>query len=100
MHEWERFLEGAHGRAKLALAVSTIGSPPAIPSSRSPLTPGASGNASESLAEPAVRHLANWPQLRPDLPVSGVVLIINHQARIDPLDRTPAHTSARSSLRH
>jgi hypothetical protein len=51
---------------------------------------GTSGNASESLAEPAVRHLNTWPQLRPDLPVSGVVLIINHQARIHPLDRTPA----------
>jgi hypothetical protein len=49
---------------------------------------GTSGKASESLTEPARRHLATWPQLRPDLPVGGVVLIVNHQARTYPLDRT------------
>ncbi len=51
---------------------------------------GTSGNAPENLAEPARRHLTTWPQLRPDLTVRGVVLIVNHQARTQPLDRTPA----------
>jgi hypothetical protein len=49
----------------------------------------ATGNAPERLAEAPSRHLATWPQLRPEIPVSGVVLVVNHQAKIHPLDRSP-----------
>lgn len=49
----------------------------------------ASGNAPERLAEAPTRHLATWPQLRPEIPVAGVVLVVNHQAKIHPLDRSP-----------
>jgi hypothetical protein len=47
----------------------------------------ASGNPSESLVDDALRHLATWPALRPDLPVEGVVLVVNHQTRLHPFDR-------------
>ena len=55
----------------------------------------ASGNPSESLAEPPVRHLRTWPNLKPDLPVSGVVLVLSHQIRSHPLDRSPEPYSRR-----
>lgn len=48
------------------------------------------GNAAENLTEAARRHLATWPQLRPDIAVTDVVLVINHQTRTHPLDRSPA----------
>jgi hypothetical protein len=34
------------------------------------------------------RHLDTWPQLRPDEPVSGGVLVVNHQHRRHPSERT------------
>jgi hypothetical protein len=46
-----------------------------------------SGNPSESLVDDALRHFATWPALRPELPVEGVVLVLNHQTRLHPLDR-------------
>jgi hypothetical protein len=48
----------------------------------------ASGSPKESLAEAPVRHLATWPHLRPGIVVSGVALVVNHQTRTHPLDRT------------
>jgi hypothetical protein len=52
----------------------------------------AAGNAGERLAEAPARHLATWPELRTDLPVTGVVLVINHQTKTHPLDRTAPYT--------
>jgi hypothetical protein len=49
----------------------------------------ASGNASERLVDDAKRHLATWPELRPDIEVEGILLIVNHQATAHPLDRSP-----------
>jgi hypothetical protein len=48
----------------------------------------ASGNASEDLVKAAQRHLETWPELRPDLPVEGMTLIVNHQTRTHPLERS------------
>lgn len=45
------------------------------------------GPAGERLAEAPGRHLSTWPQLRPDLPVDGIVLVLNHQTKTHPLDR-------------
>jgi hypothetical protein len=45
------------------------------------------GAAGERLAEAPARHLATWHELRPDLPVDGVVLVLNHQTKLHPLDR-------------
>jgi hypothetical protein len=46
-------------------------------------------NASESLINALRRHLQTWPQLRPELPVGGGVLVVNHQLRLPPADRSP-----------
>ncbi len=48
----------------------------------------ASGPAQESLVGHLQRHLDTWPQLRPDEPVSGGVLVVNHQHRRHPSERT------------
>jgi hypothetical protein len=48
----------------------------------------ASGPAQESLVGHLDRHLATWPQLRPDEPVGGGVLVVNHQHRLHPSERT------------
>jgi hypothetical protein len=48
------------------------------------------GNAPEKLAEAPTRHLATWPELRPDIAVSGVALVLSHQTKAHPLDRSPA----------
>ena len=50
----------------------------------------AAGNPKEMLAEAPMRHLATWPRLRPDITVSRVALILNHQHRTHPLDRSPS----------
>jgi hypothetical protein len=47
----------------------------------------ASGPAGEHLVGHLERHLATWPQLRPD-PVSGGVLVVNHQHKLHPSERT------------
>jgi hypothetical protein len=47
-----------------------------------------SGAAQESLVGHLQRHLATWPQLRPDEPVDGGVLIVNHQHKLHPAQRT------------
>ncbi|HUX72144.1 MAG TPA: hypothetical protein VMV41_16630, partial [Cellulomonadaceae bacterium] len=50
----------------------------------------ASGNPKETLAEAPMRHLTTWPSLRPGIAVSGVALILNHQHKTHPLDRSPS----------
>jgi len=47
----------------------------------------ASGAAPEQLVSYLRRHLTTWPQLRPE-PVTGGVLIVNHQHRLPPSERT------------
>jgi hypothetical protein len=47
----------------------------------------ASGAAPESLVGHLQRHLVTWPQLRPDEPVDGGVLIVNHQHKLHPAQR-------------
>lgn len=48
----------------------------------------AGGNASEKLADFLRKHLETWPSLRPDLPVTGGTLIVNHQHKTEPQERT------------
>lgn len=47
-----------------------------------------SGRANEKLVAALYRHLDTWPQLKPHLPVDGGVLIVNHQHRLDPAERS------------
>jgi hypothetical protein len=54
----------------------------------------ASGAAAEHLVGHLQRHLDTWPQLRPDHPVTGGVLIVNHQHKLHPSERT-AHVYSR-----
>lgn len=48
---------------------------------------GVSGRASENLVADLQRHLNTWPQLRPDVPVTSGVLVVNHQHKLDPAQR-------------
>lgn len=45
-------------------------------------------NASESLVDDLLRHLRTWPDLRPELAVGGGALIVNHQHRLPPDQRS------------
>lgn len=45
-------------------------------------------NASESLVNDLFRHLRTWPELRPELPVGGGALVVNHQHRLPPDQRS------------
>ena len=47
----------------------------------------ASGRANESLVAKLLGHLQTWARVAPDNPVSGGVLIVNHQHRLKPADR-------------
>lgn len=47
----------------------------------------ASGAAGENLVGDLQKHLATWPQLRPDKPVTGGAMVVNHQHRLHPSDR-------------
>ena len=49
----------------------------------------ASGNASEDLVDAARRHLDTWPELRPDIAVEGITLIVSRQTKSHPLQRPP-----------
>jgi hypothetical protein len=55
---------------------------------------GSGGPAREDLVSYLVRHLQTWPELRPDLPVDGGVLVVNHQHKVHPTERTE-HVYAR-----
>jgi len=46
-------------------------------------------NARESLVNDLRRHLQTWPDLRPEISVGGGVLVVNHQHRCPPADRSP-----------
>lgn len=46
-----------------------------------------SGAAPERLADDLRRHLTTWPQLRPNEPVAGGVLVVNHQHKLNPSER-------------
>lgn len=48
----------------------------------------AGGNASERLVAALDRHLQTWPAIRPSEPVSGGVLVVNHQHKLDPDERS------------
>jgi hypothetical protein len=48
----------------------------------------ASGAAPELMVSHLQRHLDTWPQLRPDEPVAGGVLVVNDQHRLHPSERT------------
>ncbi|WP_206307371.1 hypothetical protein [Streptomyces sp. ICN441] len=48
----------------------------------------ASGPAQEHLVGHLQRHLETWPQLRPGEPVSDGVLIVNHQHKLHPSERS------------
>lgn len=48
----------------------------------------AGGNAPEKLVGALERHLKTRPQLRPDDPVEGGALVVNHQHRSDPQKRS------------
>jgi len=48
------------------------------------------GGAKESLVADLYRHLDTWPQLRPDQPVDGGVLVVNHEHKKDPRERSAA----------
>ncbi|NRQ38090.1 hypothetical protein HII36_40615 [Nonomuraea sp. NN258] len=48
----------------------------------------AAGNAPEKLVGALERHLATWPSLRPDVPIGAGVLVVNHQHRKDPNNRS------------
>jgi hypothetical protein len=47
-----------------------------------------SRNAPESFVGDLERHLRTWPQLRPDDPVTGGALVVNHQHQLDPAERS------------
>jgi hypothetical protein len=48
----------------------------------------ASGPAQEAFVGHLQRHLETWPQLRPSEPVHGGVLIVNHEHKKHPSDRS------------
>lgn len=48
----------------------------------------AGGNAAEKLVAALDRHLQTWPAIRPSEPVSGGVLVVNHQHKLDPAERS------------
>jgi hypothetical protein len=48
----------------------------------------AGGNAAEKLVAALDRHLQTWPAMRPSEPVSGGVLVVNHQHKLDPAERS------------
>lgn len=50
---------------------------------------GVSGPAQENLVGHLQRHLETWPKLRPEVPVSGGVLIVNYQHKLHPSERSP-----------
>lgn len=46
------------------------------------------GAAQEHLVGHLQLHIDTWPQLRPDQPVTGGVLTVNHQHKLHPSERT------------
>jgi hypothetical protein len=50
----------------------------------------AGGNAPERLAGALQRHQQTWPELRPDQPLAGTALVVNHQHKQPPAQRSAA----------
>lgn len=48
-----------------------------------------SGGAPERAYQDLIRHLREWPSLPGSRPIEGGVLVINHEIRTVPLDRSP-----------
>lgn len=48
----------------------------------------AGGNANERLADALRKHLRTWPQMNPKAPAHGAALVVNHQHKLPPSDRT------------
>jgi hypothetical protein len=48
----------------------------------------AGGAASEKLVNALHKHLETWPRLRPGQPVGGGALVVNHQHKLDPRERS------------
>jgi hypothetical protein len=76
-------LDDELGAGKSADLLATYG-----PESRMVEVKSAAGNAPERLVGALERHLTTWPSLRPNEPVGGGVLVVNHQHRTDPNDRS------------
>ncbi|MDT5029378.1 MAG: hypothetical protein QOE61_5804 [Micromonosporaceae bacterium] len=78
------------GTASADLLVSADGAPPRCLVE----VKAAGGAAQEKLVGHLQRHLDTWPQLRPDMPVTGGVLVVNHQHKLHPSER-PAQVYSR-----
>ena len=50
----------------------------------------AGGNASERLVDAPLKHLRTWPQVNPETPAHGVALVVNHQHKQPPAERSAA----------
>lgn len=48
----------------------------------------AGGAASENLVDSLRKHLVTWPKIKPGVPVGGGTLIVNHQHKLTPQQRT------------
>jgi hypothetical protein len=48
----------------------------------------AGGQAGENLVDSLRRHLGTWPSVKPEWPVDGGVLIVNHQHKLIPQERS------------
>jgi hypothetical protein len=78
-------LDEALGDTKSADLLVSLGDvPPRLVEVKS-----ASGTPREDLVATLQRHLATWPQLRPNEPVAGGVLVVNHQHKLHPSERAP-----------
>src|SRR4051794_36905393 len=44
--------------------------------------------SSESLVNALQKHPRTWPQIRPSQPVAGGALVVNHQHKLDPSQRS------------
>lgn len=49
----------------------------------------ANGSASENAYQDLIRHLREWPTLSEATPVDGGALVMSHELRREPLERTP-----------
>ena len=56
-----------------------------------------SGSAAESMVDSLRRHLRTWPMVMPGIVVSGGALVVNHQRRTAPVDRSP-HVFSRAEF--
>ncbi|MEH3075831.1 MAG: hypothetical protein PGN11_04015 [Quadrisphaera sp.] len=74
---------GATRSADLLVGASVNGHPRCLVEIK-----GAGGAASEKLVQALEGHMRTWPQLRPNQPLAGGVLVVNHQHKMDPAERS------------